>query len=157
MEEIKIYRSLWKYLLMAVFSIACTVFGLFNLDDSKGWLCFIFFGLCSIVFLYIVFKDRIEDKPYIIITNKSIVVNDRKNREFFFKDVNHFAILKNDDGLEGIGIYYKIKDQPDPNFSSRFFHNVKMEILADADDFISTEGLSIKAEKLLAILDERLQ
>ena len=66
MEEIKIYHSPWRMLLLALASLAFAVAGFFMTIHSPkgfhiivGWISFVFFGLGGFYMLYGTLNERL--------------------------------------------------------------------------------------------------
>ena len=97
MEEIRIYHSIWKN--AAVIAV-CFVFvglGMLCLLDGKNtfklWISILFFGLGGMFVAFLLFRQRLFNKPFYIITDKYIYVDTGlKKWEVKFSDVEEFYI-----------------------------------------------------------------
>lgn len=156
MKEIKIYHSLWKQLLIVAVCLAFAIGGAF-IQGAIGWLCIIFFGGGSIALLYFnILRERLNDTPYLIINDKSIVFTQGKGEKLHFTDVDHFELLSNGTS-KMIGIYYKGGVRPNSGLTSRFFQQFVKDVASGAQGGILADGLSVSSEQLLDLLNERLQ
>lgn len=98
MEEVIVNHSLkWKifHLVMCGYVIAVGTYLLrVEKDKSSFYYCFLIalFCLSGLYNLYQLLRERVGNKPYLIITDKSIVVDKIfKRREVFFSDVEYFS------------------------------------------------------------------
>ena len=120
MEEIRLYHSVWKTLLLAIFCLAFSVsfVVLFLLGEEFRWSdydvialvgfgVFIFIGLYGIYFLFVLLKERLWHQPYMTITDKSIIVNSIKKHEINIADVDCFDVVSFSMGNVRLFIYYK--------------------------------------------------
>ncbi|MBO4443634.1 MAG: hypothetical protein J5814_02545 [Bacteroidaceae bacterium] len=98
MDEIIINHSLgWKIFTLVVFAvfIGIAVYLLQTEEDSNSPMLYfgiILFGLMGLYLLYQLYRERVENKPYLIISEKSIIVDKIfKRKEVFFSDVEYFS------------------------------------------------------------------
>ena len=98
MDEIIINHSLgWKIFALVEFAvfIGIAVYLLQTEEYSNNpmpYFGIILFGLMGLYDLYQLYRERVENKPYLIITEKSIIVdNILKRKEVFFSDVEYFS------------------------------------------------------------------
>ncbi|MGC4040458.1 MAG: STM3941 family protein [Flavobacterium sp.] len=76
MAEIKLYKLPWRGIKLIVMSAAFVGIGIWmirqpsigNVEYAMGWLCIVFFGLCSLIGLYVVLDRR----PQIIISETGV-------------------------------------------------------------------------------------
>lgn len=162
MEEIKIYRSMWKNVLVL---IACVVFVVlscvfFEENPTIMILSMLLFGAGGILFLYTVIKDSITDKPYLLITDRKVTMyNSFKEFDIFFADVDTFSATE----IEG-GSYIVIKYKrsvamakfKDSNLILKIFRLLHIAF-SGAQESIPASGLEIGSEELCALLNERLE
>ena len=79
MEEIKIYHSIWKNLMLVAICLAFVVLGVLQLLDGRNsfliWASTLFFGIGGLFMLYIILRQRITNKPYYVITDECICMD----------------------------------------------------------------------------------
>ena len=70
MEEIRVYHSPWRTLLLALGSLAFVALSVMMLNQPKNgfhvfvaWIGIAFFGLCGLYMLYATFKERLTGRP----------------------------------------------------------------------------------------------
>ncbi len=97
MEEIKIYHSLWRMLLLFLGSILFVCGGIYILHMHKnvyhlvvGWVSILFFGCCGIVLLWSFLKERLFDQPHLTINDEGISYRGMKTWHVRFADVASF-------------------------------------------------------------------
>lgn len=80
MEEIRVYHSPWRILLMALGCFVFIALSIFMLNNPKSvfsvivaWIGIAFFGLASLSILYSLFMERLMNKPFLTITDTSII------------------------------------------------------------------------------------
>ena len=74
MEEVKIFRSPWRVLLLTLASILMTAASVFIIHFHRnmfelfaGWIGTMFFGICSLVWLYSMCKEWLTNTPFLTI------------------------------------------------------------------------------------------
>ncbi|MBO7378175.1 MAG: hypothetical protein J6U31_00265 [Bacteroidales bacterium] len=165
MEEIKIYHSVWRMLLMSIGCLAFAVNGCMLLQSPRTnhvivWIGIIFFGLGGIVLLYWLIKERLTGQPFLTITDDCIICNGGwKKYVIRFADVESFVLLS---GRQNniIGIHYKKgverQKMEEASFIGRLARKFNLEV-SGTQESISVSGVSIKAQDLCNILNKRLQ
>ena len=95
MEEIKVYHSVWKRLPVILIGLAFSAGAVLALWQGRGqawkaWLCLLLFGLGSLLYLFLVLKERWSGKPYLTITTTSLVVNNGYvlGRGWYISEIN---------------------------------------------------------------------
>ena len=87
-EEIWVYRSIWKTTLTILGAVVFTFGGIIMLIKGKSivlaWLTILFFGGSALVILYLLLKQLITRRPYMIIGDQSVRVLDGKGYEVQF-------------------------------------------------------------------------
>lgn len=166
-EEIKIYRSVWRNVLLILCSfafVAISVLILFSENKKPGldivaWIGILFFGLGGLLIAYDIFKEQVTRTPYLIITDKKVAINSWRSWEASFADVETFFLISHSTaGMIGITYKTDIEAQRLDNASQlgravRHF-NVK---LAGAQDAIAANGLTVNPQALCDLLNERLE
>ena len=88
--------------------VAMGVFQLVNGDNAFIiWAGILFFGLCGLFFVFLMLRERINHKPYYIITDECVIIDSGiKKWEVRFADVEEFYLI-NVMSTKQIGIRYK--------------------------------------------------
>ena len=97
MEEIRVYRSIWKYVRVILGSFllaAASVLILLNhsfliFEKIIAWIGVAFFGLGGLFLIFVVLKEKILGKPFLVITDKGVIVDHGKRWEINFEDVEN--------------------------------------------------------------------
>jgi hypothetical protein len=166
MEEIKIYHSLWRMLLMGIGGLAFAVMIISILHSPRagnviiGYIGIVFFGLGGLALIYWALKERLTGRPFLTITDEGIVCNGGwKQYEIRFADVNSFVLLG---GRQNkiIGIHYKkgVEHQKmeNANLIGRLARKFNLAV-SGTQESISVSGVSIKAQELCDLLNDRLK
>lgn len=164
MNEIKICHSVWK---MAIYIIGCFLFaegGWYmignprnNLDIFIGWLGVLFFGLGGLMLLCLAINEFLLRKPYLTITDKSVIARSITTKEYLLEDVERFQNLKN---WKLIGIHYKNgvgrKKMKEAGGIGRFVRKLNIK-LTNTQESVSAYALPMKPEELCKLLNSRLK
>ena len=166
MEEIKIYRIVWKTLLAAIVCLALTAFGIIeaiNTNDGAGKATVgLLIGFIGLFALYQTVKVR--QRPYLTITDKCLIQSrtDRFLPDYtiHFTEVDYFELtrfnilfpLKRD-----IEVYYKKDKDKQKVFSPTFFGRIAAKLFSGADEFIHVSGINMKPQELCDLLNERVK
>ena len=71
------------------------------------WVCILFFGIGGLYVLFLILRERINNKPYYIITDECVIMDSgMKKWEVRFSDVEEFYLI-NVMSSKQIGIRYK--------------------------------------------------
>ena len=166
MEELRIYQSPWRLLLLTFGSIAMTALSVFMIHFHRnlfvwvaGWIGILFFGLCSLVYLFSMFKEWLMHRPFLTIKDDCLIRQAPRKLVVNFADVESFSVRKVRDSAF-IAIHYKpnVERQKMENASifGYLFRSMNKQLI-NAQDSITTTGLSMKAEDLCDLLNERLK
>ena len=173
-DEIKIFRSVWKNILLSLASFAFAALGvLISLDEGKNdltvfvvsWVCIPFSILGGLIIAYKVLKERLLQTPFLVITDKKVVLNDNDTSEIPFADVEAFfladmQIPKAAKNVTLIGIRYKEDAEQlrwdNANRTSRAVRKSNMRSVG-VQEVIPTVGLTIKPQALCNLLNKRLE
>ena len=165
MEEIKIYHSPWRMLLLALGSLGFVVLSILMLDHPKNgfqvliaWTGIVFFGLCGLYILYSMFKERLTGKPFLTITDTRIISQGVKQTIINFSDVKSFQVVKMGD-QKFVAVHYKPDvEQQKMDEAGTVGRSVRSlnRRLVNAQENISITGTGMKAEKLCDLLNKRL-
>ena len=141
MEEIRIYSSIWrKEFFVGVLCVALAVMLL--IYDISRLPVILFLGLMGVFILFTVFRERLTHRPYLTITDESIIIRKRGEvTTIRFDEIKSFeretlTILKHTT-YTGMIIVHLV--------SGHGFVHV-----------ISADRLSIKQQVLCDLLNERL-
>ena len=167
-EEVRIYHSLWRMLLLI---LGCAVFvaiGIAMVRDPRlgavniamAWLGIVFFGLGGIALLFWLLTERLTRRSFLTINDESVVYSSPfQQYEIRFADVESFVML----GVKHskmIGIRYKegVERQKldDATFLGRLARKFNLSV-SGTQESIAVTGLTIKAQELLDWLTDRLQ
>ena len=165
MEEIRIYRIVWKNILAAIVCLALTAFGIIeaiNTNDGAGKATVgLLFGFIGLFALYQTVKVR--QRPYLTITDKCLIESrtDRSLPDYtiHFAEVDHFELTRFNIlfPLErDIEVYYKKDKDKQKIFSPTFFGRIAAKLFSGADDYIAIHGINMKPQELFDLLSERV-
>ena len=158
-EEIWGYRAKWKTMLNILWAALFVAGAIIMLIKGKGvvlaWLSILLFGGSALVMLYLLLKQLITRRPYMIIGDQSVRVLDGKGYEVQFADVEDFFT----DNDSNIGIRYKphVEDSKMEEASTigRILRKLNKKA-SGSQESLAASGLTIKPKVLCAILNERL-
>ena len=123
-----------------------------------AWMSILFFGGGGLFVLFLILRERICDKAYYIITDKSVLVDGMKKWEVRFADVEKFYLI-NVASSKQIGIRYKkeieLQKMNDASSAGRTFRKLN-ERLAGVQESLPADGLNIKPQELCDLLNMRL-
>ena len=166
MEEIRIYHSPWRMLLLALGSLAFVTLSILLLNQPKNglhvfvaWIGIAFFGLCGLYMLYATFKERLTGRPFLTITDSCIIIQGVKQTVINFTDVESFKVVKMKD-QEFVVIHYKPNvEQQKMDEAGTVGRSVRSlnRRLVNAQETISTVGTNLNAQELCDLLNERLK
>ena len=163
MNEIKVYHAFSRNSIIAVscfaVALACdmTVAILDSGTSITAWLSALFFAGFGLYLTYYPLKERITNTPFLVITEECVVMNSGERREIRFSDVEKF-FFSDVVRKEMIGIRYKqdVELQKADNASKMGSGTqTKNEKLANIQEAIPANGLTIKPKELLDLLNER--
>ena len=143
MEEIRIYSSIWRRgLFVGVISVAAAI--MLIITDATKLPVILFFGLIGLYALFDVFRERLMHRPYLTITDKSIIINRKWHNEITvrFDQIKSFE-------RETLTIWKHTK----------YTGNIIVH-LKNGHGFvhiISADSLAIKEQVLWDMLNERLK
>jgi len=162
MEEIRIYHSIWRNIpLLAVCFVFAATGVLMLLDGYRSfiaWISILFFGGGGLFVLFLILRERICDKAYYIITDKSVLVDGMKKWEVRFADVEKFHLI-NVASSKQVGIRYKkgveLEKMGNAGRAGRILRKINSRI-AGVPESLPVDGLSISPEELCDLLNTRL-
>ena len=101
-EEIRIYRSVWKNVLLVLCCLALaavSVLILFAENKKPGldivaWIAIPLNFLGGLIIAYKVLKERLSHTPFLVITDKKVVMNNNGTSEISFADVDAFFLTQ---------------------------------------------------------------
>ena len=166
MEEIRIYHSIWRMLLMGLVGLVFAALCVAILRSPRpgneilGWISIVFFGLGGLALLYWALKEKLTGQPFLTITDESIVYSGGwKQYVIHFADVDSFVLLG---GRQNkiIGIHYKMRVErqkmEDASFIGRLVRKFNKAV-SGTQESISLTGVPMKAQELCDLLNERLK
>ena len=160
MEEIWVYRSPWKMVLTILCSTLFVVGAIFMLCKGKSvviaWISIVGFGGSALAMLYLLIKQLITHRPYLIIGDKSLIVLEGKGQEVKFADVEDFHLVNDD--LIGIRYVSKLEDSKweEAGTFGRLLRKFNKKMMG-SQECVAASGLTIKPKVLCEILKGRLQ
>ena len=166
MEEIRIYRIVWKKLFAAIICLALTAFGIIEAVNTNGGAgkatVGLFFGFIGLFALYQTIKVRL--RPYLTINDKCLIQSraDKSLPDYtiHFAEVDHFELTRFNLLLpfeRDILVYYIIDKDKQKLFSPTFFGRIAAKLFSGADDSIAIDGINMKPQKLFDLLSERVK
>jgi hypothetical protein len=124
-----------------------------------GWIGILFFGVCSLVWLYSMCKEWLTNTPFLTIKDDCLIRQAPRKLVVNYADVESFSVGKVRDS-SFIAIHYKpnVERQKMENASifGYLFRTMNKQLI-NAQDSITTAGLSMEAEDLCNLLNERLK
>ena len=161
MQEIRIYRIVWKKLIAAIICLAFTVIGIVS-DNTGKVTVGLFFGLGGLFLLYHTVKVRL--RPYLTITDKCLIQSRADSSlpdyTISFAEVDHFELTPFRILLpleRNINVYYKNDKDKQKVFSPTFWGRIAAKLFSGADDCIAIDGINMKQQQLFDLLNERLK
>ena len=140
--------------------VAMGIFMLLHGEQSFiVWASILFFGGGGLFVLFLILRERINHKPYYIITDECVIIDSRKKKwEVRFADVEEFYLI-NVMSTKQIGIRYKkeIEFQKMNDASSAGRRIRKMnERIAGVQESLPADDLTIKPQQLCDLLNMKL-
>ena len=166
MKEIKIYSSLWRMMLLILGSILFVLAGIFILHMHRnvfhlvvGWVTILVFGCFGIIFLFSFLKERLFGQAHLTINDEELTYRRFRTIHARFADVASFEVREIGDN-EFVAINYKpgVERQMMQN-ASIFGYLIRSmnKRLIDALDSISVTDISMTADELCHLLNQRLK
>lgn len=162
MEDIHIYSSVRKYSIFISFFLVFSAIGVYSLtkapSDTKLWIGTLISCFGGLFMLYLILKERLAKKPFLIITDKGIIINVINKWEVSFADVDEFY-LKDMASVQLICIRYKeniaIKKMNKAGWFERIIRRFNHGIQNSQESF-PAHTLNMKAKELCNLLNNRL-
>lgn len=167
MQEIRIYHSIWRTLLLVLCGAAFTYASVTILMDPRtsffmniiAVIGVVFFGLGSLFMLFMVVRERLAHQAFMTITDKGVVVRGTKAFVVNFSDVESFEMV-HVGSQKLVAIHYKpnveIQKMEDAGFLGRMTRRLNTRV-GNAQEHLGTTGMSMKIEEMFSILNERLK
>ena len=166
MKEIKIYSSLWRMMLLI---LACLLFvfaGIFILHMHRnmfhlvvGWVSILVFGCFGIILLFSFLKERLFGQAHLTINDEELTYRRFRTIHVRFADVASFEVREIGDN-EFVAINYKPGAERQMMQEASIFSYLLRSMnkrLIDAPESISVSDISLTANELCHILNERLR
>jgi len=169
MNEVHIYHSIWRTLLLTLGSCMFVYIGVMMFNDPFfshkliGIIGMLFFAIAMLIIPYQTIKERLTHQPYMIITDKCVIVNGFKSFVVDFADVESFEIVRiamRNSKQQFISIHYKPNVEMQKMEEASFFGRMLRKLnsrMAGAQEQLTTTGTSMKLQELLDLLNERLK
>lgn len=165
MEEIRIYRIVWKHLLAAIVCLALTAIAFISHSQGKGGAgevtVGLFFGLGGLFLLYLTWKVR--HRPYLTITDKCLTQSradsSLPDHTVRFTEVDHFELTPFNILLpleRDLKVFYKKDKDKQKVFSPTFLGRLAAKLFSGADEYIAIHGINMNAQDLCDLLNERV-
>jgi hypothetical protein len=128
-----------------------------------GIIGMLFFAIAMLIIPYQTIKERLTHQPYMIITDKCVIVNGFKSFVVDFADVESFEIVRiamRNSKQQFISIHYKPNVEMQKMEEASFFGRMLRKLnsrMAGAQEQLTTTGTSMKLQELLDLLNERLK
>ena len=159
MQDIKVYHSIWKYLLCASLCLIFAGISLCGHRTTIDWIMLVVCVFCALFFLYQIVRERFFGKPFLFITSDAVFVNSVGDFIVRFADVEKFILSTINTRKQYIGIKFKkdveLKKNEEANKIKKSMRNLNVRVVG-AQETLLADGLNIRAEELLYILNERL-
>ena len=169
MQEIKIYHSVWKSLLLVILGFSFTIFlwRMLQIPPANTpffiklitWIGLLFLGFCSLYMLFLLLHQLLTRQPYLTITDQCVIIKTVRTQVINFADVNSFELITYRNN-KFIGIHYKRgvanRKNKGANRFDRIIRNLNKR-LVNTPETISTTCLTMKTEQLCNLLNERLK
>ena len=166
MEEVKIYSSLWRMMLLLGASLLFILAGIFILHMHRnmfhlvvGWGSILVFGCFGIVLLFSFLKERFFGQAHLTINNEELTYRRFRTIHIRFADVASFEVREIGDN-EFVAINYKPdverQKMQDASIFGYLFRSMNKRLI-DALDSISVTDISMEADELCHLLNERLK
>ena len=166
MEEIKIYSSLWRMMLLI---LACLLFvfaGIFILHMHRnmfhlvvGWVSILVFGCFGIILLFSFLKERLFGQAHLTINDEELTYRRFRTIHVRFADVASFEVREIGDN-EFVAINYRpdVERQmmQEASIFSYLYRSMNKRLI-DAPESISVSDISLTANELCNILSKRIK
>ncbi len=166
MKDIKIYSSLWRMMLLILACLLFVFVGIFILHMHRnvfhlvvGWGSILVFGCFGIILLYSFLNERLFGQAHLTINDEELTYRRFRTIHVRFADVASFEVREIGDN-EFVAINYK------PDVERQMMQNASIfgylirsmnKRLIDAQESISVVDISMKADELCHLLNERLK
>ena len=163
MEDIRIYRIVWKNLLAAIACLTLTAVSIVDSINRNGGPREMAVGLCfGLIGLFVLYKTvKVRLRPYLTINDKCLVQSrlNYPNHTVHFSEVDHFELSRFNILLpfeRDILVYYKKDKDKQKVFSPTFFGRIAAKLFSGADEYININGINMKPQELFDLLSERV-
>lgn len=163
MEDIRIYRIVWKNLLAAIACLTLTAVSIVDSINKNGGPGEMAVGLCfGLIGLFVLYKTvKVRLRPYLTINDKCLVQSrpNYPNHTVRFSEVDHFELSRFNILLpfeRDILVYYKKDKDKQKVYSPTFFGRIAAKLFSGADEYINISGINMKPQELFDLLSERV-
>lgn len=163
MNEIKIYHSVWKNAITIIISLTMAGLGIFvGIREGEFtwivWMAIVIFGLGGLFMAYMVIKDKIAHRPFLIITDEYVRMNAGKGYDIRYADVDAFFMTRIWSNKH-IGIAYKkeveARKMEEAKEVGRAVRRFNTKIIG-TPEAIPAYDLTMKPGEIIELLNERL-
>ena len=126
MQDIKVYHSIWKYLLCASLCLIFAGISLCGHRTTIDWIMLVVCVFCALFFLYQIVRERFFGKPFLFITSDAVFVNSVGDFKVRFADVEKFI-------LSTITVAYNTRKQ---YIGIKFKKDVELKKNEEATDYL---------------------
>ena len=166
MKEIKIYSSLWRMMLLLGASLLFVLAGIFILHMHRnmfhlvvGWVSILVFGCFGIILIFSFLKERLFGQAHLTIDDEELTYRRFRTIHVRFTDVASFEV-REFNGHDFIAINYKPdverQKMQDASIFGYLFRSMNKRLI-DAQESISVVGISMTADELCHLLNQRLK
>ena len=163
MEDIRIYRIVWKNLLVAIACLTLTAVSIVDSINRNGGPREMAVGLCfGLIGLFVLYKTvKVRLRPYLTINDKCLVQSrpNYPNHTVRFSEVDHFELSRFNILLpfeRDILVYYKKDKDKQKVYSPTFFGRIAAKLFSGADEYLDINGINMKPQELFDLLSERV-
>ena len=172
-EEIRVYQSLWKNLLLGICGLLFAIMGIFIIADDNcrmvtkiigGWLGSTFFGVGGLSICIMTLYNYVRRIPYLVIYKDRIEIYVQIKASYntvYFKDVQKFRPITIGSSKQ-IAIDYHpeyIAQLMKSHMTSNFIKKIMIFNIdqTDAIETILASNLSMERTDILRILNEHIR
>lgn len=165
MNEIRIYHTPWRLLLLIAGCIVFIILSVGLIQGSYQWLGYatiLFFGICGLYLLTAAVREFVCRRPYITITEESIILQRWTTAVVNLADIQSFKVAQTGN-QKFVAVIYTPKAERRIKAKSSTAGNVFRSVNSllttqkNALDNISATGTALSAQELCDILNERLK
>ncbi len=163
MNEIRIYRSVWKNAITIIACLAMAGMGIYFgiREDGVPWIVWtatVLLAFGGLLMAYMVIKEKIAHQPFLIITDEYVRMNAGKGYDIRYADVDAFFMTRIWSNKH-IGIAYKkeveARKMEEAKEVGRAVRRFNTKIIG-TPEAIPAYDLTMKPGEIIELLNERL-